>query len=408
MTALRQIDTRDLGLLAAICIVFGLYGWAVFAGTFNHDGALGPYYNAPGSDWIVFFSAARAHFEGNLPLIFDGHRFTAHQNEAFAYWLSKPLPFHPWLYPPHYLLLVLPFGLLPFGLSYAAFQAVTFIALLVAIRFYAENGAWRWFLVVSLILAPGTSTNVIAGQNAFLSAALLLGGFGLLLRRNPVLAGALFGILTFKPALWLMVPVALLAAREWRALASTAVTGLVLGVTSLAVFGPEPWRFWLEIMVAPPADFYQNWLEWGRLWGSSVFTCAMVLGASHAVATMVQGAATLAAAAIVYWAYRRRLSPDRQLAILLAATMLAAPHVSVYDTLLLGVAAMLMSRRIIEDGRPFAYLIPMLAAWVAPPFMSPRSNPVGLAVPVIVCVFIVAVIAMTRSTRAASVVPAIT
>ncbi len=407
MTSSRQIDTRDLALLAAICIAFGLYGWAVFGVTFNHDGALGPHHNAPGTDWIVFFSAARAYFDSNLPLIFDGHRFTAHHNEAFAYWLSGPMPFHPWLYPPHYLLLVLPFGLLPFGLSYAAFQAVTFAALLAAIWCYAEDAEWRWLLVVALLLAPGTSLNVVAGQNAFLSAALLLGGFRLL-RRNPVLAGALLGILTFKPTLWLMVPVALLAAREWRAMASIAVTALVLAVASLAVFGPELWRFWLEIMLAPPADFYRNWLEWGRLWGNSVFTCAMVLGASQPVASIVQGAATLAAAGIVYWAYRRPLPPDRQLAILLAATILAGPHVSDYDTLLLGIAAILMSRRIIEDGRPFAYLIPMLAAWVGPPFMSPRSNPVGLAEPVIVCVFIATIIATTRPRAAEGVVPATT
>src|SRR5690348_5962495 len=114
MMSSPRIATKDLGLLAAICVVVGLYGWAVFGVTFNHDGALGPHYNAPGTDWMVFFSAARAYLAGNLPLIFDGHRFTAHQNETFAYWLSAPLPFHPWLYPPHYLLLVLPFCLLPF------------------------------------------------------------------------------------------------------------------------------------------------------------------------------------------------------------------------------------------------------------------------------------------------------
>lgn len=405
MTSVRAIEIRDLRLLAAIGVIVGLYGWLVFGATFNHDGALGPRYNAPGTDWIVFFSAARAYLTGNLPLIFDGDRFTAYQNHAFAYWLSAQLPFHPWLYPPHYLLLILPFCLLPFGLSYAAFQAVTFLALIAAIWRYAEDSEWRWLLIAGLILAPATSVNVVSGQNAFLSAALLLGGFQLL-RRHPVLAGVLLGVLTFKPTMWLMVPVALLAAREWRALASATVTALALSAASVAVLGPELMRFWLQIMIAPPADFYQNWLEWGRLWGVSVFTCAMVLGAPHLLATMVQGAATLSAAAIVYWAYRHSLARDRQLAILLAATILAGPHVSAYDTLLLAIAAMLACRRIIEDGWPFAYLIPMLAAWIAPPFMSPRSNAMGVLLPVFVCIFIATVIATTRQRAPAGIASA--
>src|SRR5690242_4115630 len=66
MTSQRRIETKDLRLLAAICIAAGLYGWAVFAGSFHHDGALGPRYNAPGADWMVFFAAARAYFAGNL------------------------------------------------------------------------------------------------------------------------------------------------------------------------------------------------------------------------------------------------------------------------------------------------------------------------------------------------------
>jgi alpha-1,2-mannosyltransferase len=405
MTSQRRIETKDLRLLAAICIAAGLYGWAVFAGSFHHDGALGPRYNAPGADWMVFFAAARAYFAGNLPLIFDAQRFTAHLNQAFAGWLSGPLPFHPWLYPPHYLLLVLPFCLLPFGLSYAAFQAVTFVALLAAIWRYAEEAEWRWLLTAGLILAPATSVNVVSGQNAFLTAALLLGGFRLL-RRHPILAGALFGVLTFKPTMWLMVPVALLAAGQWRALASAAATALILTAASVAMFGPELLRFWLQIMIAPPADFYQNWLEWGRLWGSSIFTCAMVLGASHAVATAIQGAATLAAAAIVYWAYRRPLAREQQLAVLLAATILGGPHVSAYDTLLLALAAMLACRRVIEEGWPLACLIPMLAAWIAPPLMSPRANPLGLALPVIGCALIATVIATTRQKAPESIVPA--
>jgi len=35
---------------------------------------------------------------------------TAVLNARFAHWLAHPLPLHPWLYPPHTLLLLLPFA----------------------------------------------------------------------------------------------------------------------------------------------------------------------------------------------------------------------------------------------------------------------------------------------------------
>ena len=148
----------------------------------------------------------------------------------------------PWLYPPHFLLLLVPFGVLPFAQSYAAFMAVTFVA--------AVAGAWRWavtparraFWVAALALAPAASINVIEGQNAFLTAAPLLGGFGLL-GRTDLLGGAVLGLLSYKPQFALLVPVALLALRNWRALTAAGVrVGLVVAI-SAAVFGLDFWLY---------------------------------------------------------------------------------------------------------------------------------------------------------------------
>ncbi|HEX7968028.1 MAG TPA: glycosyltransferase family 87 protein [Stellaceae bacterium] len=378
---------QTLTLVAVTCGLSGLYGWAVFISTFGHDGSIGPRYNAPGTDWMVFYAAARAYLEGNLPLIFDGHGFTAYQNAMFADKLSRMLPFHPWLYPPHYLLLALPFSLIPFSSSYALFMAVTAAALAVALWLYGGPGHRKWPLLASLALCPASSLTVIAGQNAFLTGALLVGGFGLL-ARHPGLAGILLGAASIKPTLWLMVPIALVAARQWRALTSAAATAGLLALASLAVFGVETWRLWLEMMVSPAADFYGNWLESGRSWGLSVYTCAWVLGASHGVANFAQATATLAAGVSVFLAFRRPLTPDLQLAVLLAAAILAAPHVSSYDALLLAIAAGLLFCRALDEGAPLYLVTLMLAGWLLPLINPPRATPLGLLTPLIVTSFI--------------------
>ncbi|HEY2132321.1 MAG TPA: hypothetical protein VGH36_04995 [Acetobacteraceae bacterium] len=106
---------RDARFVVGAMLAGGIYAWLVFASTFHHPGAIGFNYNARGTAWMVFHAAARAWFDGDLGLIFDAGRLTARLNAVFADRLSSPLPFHPWLYPPSYLLLLLPFGLLPFG-----------------------------------------------------------------------------------------------------------------------------------------------------------------------------------------------------------------------------------------------------------------------------------------------------
>jgi hypothetical protein len=71
-----------------------------------------------------------------------------------------------------------------------------------------------WALwALGLALSPAASVNVIAGQNAFLTLALLLGDMGLL-GRSDFVAGLILGLLSFMPQFAIMVAVALLAARH--------------------------------------------------------------------------------------------------------------------------------------------------------------------------------------------------
>src|SRR4029077_284984 len=98
-----------------------------------------------------------------------------------------------------------------------------------------------WLHLGSLILAPAVAFNIGSGQNAFLTSALLIGGF-ILLPSRPGAGGVLLGVLTYKPQLWLLAPVALVAAREWRALAATVLTPPPPGGGRAPGVGVPPWR----------------------------------------------------------------------------------------------------------------------------------------------------------------------
>jgi alpha-1,2-mannosyltransferase len=381
----RPLSPRQTLAMAATCGAFGLVAWAFYLWVFRGD---------PGQDWMVFYTAARAYFDGNLPLIFDGATLTAALNQRFAGWLGFTLNLHPWVYPPTFLLLFLPFGLLPPATSLAVFLLTGFIAVLAAASLYVGRGQPRWIVAFSLVLCPAVPFNVMTGQNAFFTSALLVGGFGLI-GRYPVLAGALLGILTFKPQLWLMVPVALLAARQWRAMAGAAASALMLALVSLLVFGPDIWRAWFGLMIGMD-EAYTAWVTNGRLNGMSVFACATWLGAPRAVADLAQWAAVAVAAAVVYRVFRRPAPVALQLAALLAATMLAAPHSSTSDAVLLALATSLYvaaPRR--GTLRPLQLAL-AAGVWISPLFNPPSVFRPGSLTPLLILLLLGAIVVEIR------------
>lgn len=377
---------RNLAVVAILCGALGVGGWTFYLGAFAGE---------LGEGWMVFYNAARLYFDGQIGLLYDGVQSTTLLNARFAHWLAHPLPLHPWLYPPHALLLLLPFGVLPFAPSGILFLALGFAATVAAAWRFAATGVERAIHAASLVLCPAAAFTVCLGQNTFVTCALLLAGFGIV-RRRPILAGALLGIVTYKPQLCLMVPVALIAARQWKALAAAAGAALLLAAASVVLFGLEPWRAWIALMTEPNA-VYTQWEAIARINGQSIYTYASLLGASAALANLAQALAAIGGAGCVFWCYRRPMADDLRLAALMAATILAAPHVIDYDTLLLGVGATLFFVCGYIDGFRFGEVTVAVLVWASPLSNPPTVFLLGFVTPLLVVLFIFCV--MTRGRR---------
>ena len=199
-------------------------------------------------------------------------------------------------------------------------------------------------------------------------AALLVAGFRALPQR-PVLGGVLLGLLSFKPQFCLLVPIALIAAAQWRALAAAAASAALLAAASALIFGLDIWIWWLPRLIENLVSADPKWVEYGRIWGHSVWACSKLLGAGDALASVLQLGAVLAAALITWLAFRAKRAPDLRLAILLAATILAAPHSGSYDALLSAIAAALWLADRAAPPRPLEWLV-AVAIW-AVPLLSP-------------------------------------
>jgi hypothetical protein len=364
-------------LVIALCGLCGIAGWVVWSLILGRE---------LGQDWMVFYTATGAYFGGDLSLVLDGQRLTQVINQRYADWLEFPLIFHPWLYPPHFLLLLLPFGMLSFTASYILFISFTFVALIAAVCWLTNR---HLFIILALFLFPQTPFAFFTGQNSFLTGAIFVAGFGLM-ERYPLLGGMMLGIGTYKPQLFLLVPFALIASRQWKALAGATTMALVLVVASLAVFGADIWRDWVQVMVAP-SDTYSKWLIAGRLNGQSVYACAALAGASASVANAAQAITALFGCGCVYWSFSKPMPTDLRLAILFAAALLASPHVSSQDGILLAVGALFLFCRVIEDGGRFGELLIIVAVWIAELCDPPIIFRLGIATPLIIALFVIIV-----------------
>ena len=173
------------------------------------------------------------------------------------------------------------------------------------------------------------------GQNGFYTAALLIGGL-LSLDRRPILAGVLFGLLTIKPQMGLLLPVILLLERRWVTIASAVATVAVLVTATAMLFG---WSVWLEFLqkVLPQ----QRWLtEHGgdflfALVGS-VYFGARLVHLPQGVDWALQWIACAFALASVAWTYWCRRDPALSFALFATATFLFTPYILSYDMVILG------------------------------------------------------------------------
>jgi len=349
-------------------LVASFYGWALLVSTFIRPGSIGLNLIAPGTDWMVFYGAVRSALAGHLQLIMNGDDFTAYLNRAFADWLSSPLEFRPWFYPPSFLVLLLPFAPLGFLGSYLAFQAASAGLLAAALEKGADAASSR-HVIAAVLISPAAAINVADGQCAFLVAALMILGVRWLERR-PVLAGAVLGVLSFKPQFLLLVPVALLAGCQWRSLLAAACSALALAVASALVFGAELWTWWVPQAVASLSSPEPKWIEYGRIWGHSVWACAFLLGLPDRLASLLQLVAIVVSASATFVAFRSSLGRDKQLAILLAAAVLAAPHSGPYDATLLVAAVALWLAGEIEAPNRSHWLLGF-GIWLVPLISPP-------------------------------------
>jgi alpha-1,2-mannosyltransferase len=266
-----------------------------------------------------------------------------------------------WSYPPHILLFIWPFGLIPY---FPAFVLWTLLGLAVFLWAAASGGVERKHLLF-VAVAPAVAVNVFIGQNGFFTAALLIGGLSNLDRR-PVLSGVLFGILSIKPQLGLLLPLVLTMTGRWRTILSAAGTiAALVGATAL-LYGADIWAAYFSKALPQQYELQKHQGGFVLLMVPSAFFGARVLSLPLGAAWALQAIVSALALAAVTWTFWRRRDPVLSTALLVTAIFLVSPYTLSYDMVVLGWVVALVRRS--DDAEPIDHYL-LMAVWALPAAM---------------------------------------
>ncbi|HEY1474686.1 MAG TPA: glycosyltransferase family 87 protein [Pseudolabrys sp.] len=380
--------TRERVRLVAIVLLAAFAIGAAFLITTSNG--LNDRFGRPlGTDFSNVYAAGTYVLGGEPTAPFDPAKQFAREQAIFG----QATQFYGWHYPPFFLALAGLLATMPYWLSLVVWQGVTLGLCLLAIRAIvfsspspAGGGIENLWLLLALAF-PAVFINLGQAHNGFLTAA-LAGAALVMLVERPILAGVLIGCLAYKPQFGLLIPLVLIASGRWRTFAAAAATVAAMTLAVTLAFGLDVWSaFFATGKFTRTVVLEQGGTGWYKI--QSIFSWVRMWGGSVALAYAVQGAVTLAVAAMLAWLWRSPAAFPLKAAGLLIGSLLATPYSLDYDLMLLAPAIAYL----VLDGftRGFGvYEKTVLAAlWIMPLIARsiPRATLIPLAVPIMLLAF---------------------
>ncbi|MGA7956705.1 MAG: glycosyltransferase family 87 protein [Xanthobacteraceae bacterium] len=326
---------RLVGLTLCLCYLIVL-GGTFLKGDFLLDAQGRPIAN----DFVNVAAAGRVALDGEPVAAYD---WPIHKQAEVRVIGHDFANYYGWHYPPPFLFVAATLATLPFVTAAIVSLLATLAAYVAAL--YGILGRSGIFVALGF---PAALWNVTAGQNGFLTAALIGGTLGLLERR-PALAGVCLGLLTYKPQFGLLFPFALIADRRWTTILVAAATATALAALSWLAFGSASWQAFVHWMpITTGIVLGESQADFDRL--QSVFALIRAEGGSETLAWSIQVALSLALAVALVLFWRSRAPFDLKAAALVAGTLVATPYVYMYDLVVLAVAVVFLLRFALERG----------------------------------------------------------
>ncbi|MCO5398529.1 glycosyltransferase family 87 protein [Ralstonia soli] len=359
---LDRVRVYSAAMLVLFAVFLVTWGWVT-------KGFTDTSVSRPGTDFGVFWGASYLALGQGSMRVYDLHQLSAVVAEHGTLQGGSTLIL-PWLYPPTFLLMVLPFSLVPLAFSYVLFLLITSYVYLRSVAALTGAGTiLRHGLWLPVLASPATIITVLMGQNSLLTAG--TAAFAVYwLDRRPVLAGLFIGLLAIKPQFALLFPLVLIVSRSWSAFVSAALTTSVFTGVSVAVCGWETLPAFLDGMRWVQENYVENsgagQITWYGM--STLFSAARLLSVSVAGAYLVQAIVALVGIGALIHVWRRTAQPGLRAASLVIATMLVTPYLRPYELTWLGIAIAGVVGDGVQHGLSKGEKVLLVLAWLLPLF----------------------------------------
>ena len=317
-----------------------------------------------GTDFISFWSASELSLHGHAADVYVLRKHQAAQLRIFPN--LEHYGYTAFFYPPVFLIICLPLALAPYFWSLFLWLSLTGYACWQAIKKLLPNKT-PWVVYSSF---PALYINILHGQNAFLSCALLTQGIYLFSRKS-VYSGVFLGFLCFKPHLALCVPVFLVVARQWRALGLFTGTTTLLVLVSWGCFGTVTWEGFLHNISVATAALDGNAVGYGKM--VSIFAAVRLLHGSLFLSYTLQICVDIIVVSVLFYIVFRKPVSLAAGMMLIITTLVVTPFLLDYDLMLLApVLAWTVGQAQKQGFMPYerfivacAFLLPVMARPVA-------------------------------------------
>ncbi len=342
-----------------------LFSWAffvfsaLFSGQFLFNNFISSNVQAPkpGRDFVAFWAASHLAKTGNAERSYDFESIN-----SIAKSIDPETGSFGWFYPPTYQAITFPLSYIDYKASYFTFIFSTLLLFFISAKILSKKQAGA-FIILAF---PAIMVNIAFGQNSLLTAAIAALGMATLDKR-PVIAGILLGILSIKPHLAILFPLAMALGRYWTALIAFVSTALAIIIASVMLLGQQVWVEFFKNIDSPAL-----WLETGRIpWRimTSPFANARLLGGSIETAYIIQGVFSFSLLATMIYIWIKTTDSALRGSILILATLGFSPYMYDYELTWLAIPLILLSVRGMEKGwlpkekeiLIFLWLVPLIS-----------------------------------------------
>lgn len=360
--------------IRAYATIFAICLWTIYFWNISAPGLRDRSGNIKGTDFLHFYTLGTLALEHRGADLYD----MAAQSTLIVHLVPQSAGmFYLPLYPPQVSLLFLPFAYLPYAWALALWlgcsAALYFLCCVMILRHCPQMRRHTETILPLALAYPAFWHLILWGQSSALALVCFTFAWLALRARRNFLAGLALGGLIFKPQLGLAAAFILLLDLNWKAIAGAIVSAAVQISTAGFYYGFTVIPDWVralsriprEMRLFEPRPYQTHCLR--------TFWAMLIPWSGLSLTLYLLSAVCILAVFVAVW--RSNLPLSLRYPGFLFVTVLIAPHLTVYDLVVLVPAFLLLAERMISKS----IAVPSRFVWLlALAFAAPLLGPFTL------------------------------